>query len=128
MKISTNVALHVRHLSVALIRYLQTDDLVARLGRVFRRVVAFFSELLPGSGFALSYRVDRLEVRWVGQHGHVKRTPGSKIQLHRGGEVGQHVADGWRAVGELAEAAHLAEHELEKEKARYFRYSRLTPL
>lgn len=38
----------------------------------------------------------------------------SKIQLHRGGEVGQDIADGWRVVRELAEATHLAEHELER--------------
>ena len=102
--------------SAAVTRYLQTDDLVPRLGAVFRGVVALFPELLPGSGFALSHRVDGLEVRGVGQHGHAKRVSSSEIQLHRGGEVGEHVAGGWRAVGELAEATHLTEHELERSK------------
>lgn len=97
-----------------MVTYLQADDLVARLSVVFRGIVSFLAQLLPGSGFALSHRVDSLEVRWVGQHGHVKRTRRSEIQLHRGGEVGQDIADGWRVVRELAEAPHLAEHELER--------------
>lgn len=98
--------------------YLQTDDLVPRLGVFFGRIVSFLPELLPGSGFALSHGVDRLQVRRVGQHGHVNWFCGSEIQLHRGGEVGEDVAGGRRGVGELAEAAHLPEHELKRKTKR----------
>lgn len=67
---------------VAVDQYLQTDDVVPRLGAVIGRIVSFLLELLPGSGFALSHGVDRLEVGRVGQHGHVKRVSSSEIQLH----------------------------------------------
>lgn len=62
--------------------YLQADDLVPRLGVVIRGVISFLPELLPGSSFSLSHRVDGFQVRWVGQHGHMKRVFGSEIQLH----------------------------------------------
>lgn len=96
-------------------QYLQTDDLVPWLGVFFRWIVSFLPELLPGPSFALSHGVDGLQVRWVGQHSHMKRVSSSEIQLHRGGEVGEDITDGRRGVGELAEATHLTEHELEKE-------------
>lgn len=102
--------------------YLQTDDLVPWLGVVFGRVVPFFPELLPGSGFALSHGVDGFKMRWVGQHGDMKGVFGSKIQLHRRGEVGEDVTDGRRGVGELAEAAHLTEHKLERKMREAQRY------
>lgn len=95
--------------------YLQTDNSVPRPGAVLWRVVSFLFELLPGSRLALSHRVDGFQVRRVGQHGDVKGVTGPEIQLHRGCEVGEDVADGRRGVRELAEAAHLAEHELERD-------------
>lgn len=108
-----SLSLFQKHVEVN--RYLYTDNSVPRLGAVLRRVVSFLLELLPGPGLALSHRVDGFQVRRVRQHGDVHGVGGSEIQQHRGGEVGEDVADGRRGVGELAEAAHLTEHQLERD-------------
>lgn len=99
-------------------QYLKANYFVSGLGTVVRGIIPFLFDLLSGTGLALSNRVNGFKVRWVRQHGDMNWVISPKVEVHRGGQMREYVADGGRVLWELAEAAHFAVHELKRTKPR----------